>query len=85
MESEYYKKMSEDEYYDKLREISKPFDCIPNIRDFIISYSYEHGHSAGREEVLNIAQSLAYDLKEALIKDGIIDKNGDRRNYFPSM
>jgi len=72
-------------YYDKLREILKPFDNIPYIRDFITSYSWEHGHSAGREEVLNIAQSLAYDLKEALIKDGIIDINMNRRNYFPAM
>lgn len=67
------------EYFNnKMNEILKPFDGVPNIKNFIYSYAYEHGHSAGREEVICIAQSLAYDIKDALIKDNIINENGER-------
>lgn len=86
--------MTQQEYHDKLREILKPFDCVPyirdfmssyDIRDFMSSYAYENGHSCGYEEVIIHATNIAYDLKEALIKDGIIDGHGNRRNYFPAM
>lgn len=77
--------MTQQEYHDKLREILKPFDCVPYIRDFMSSYAYENGHSCGYEEVIIHATNIAYDLKEALIKDGIIDGHGNRRNYFPAM
>jgi len=65
-------RLTEEEYYDNLRDIVRYFDSIPHVRNFITSYSYEHGHSGGYEEILIIAQDLVCDLKAALIKDGLL-------------
>lgn len=66
--------MNYDEYFNnKMNEILKPFDNFPAIRYFIFSYSWDHGHSAGREEMINIAEGLVNNLKDAFIKDKILE------------
>lgn len=58
-------------HYDRMcKNICK--DLPDNLANCLISYSYEKGHSAGYEECVNILQDLAYQVKEALRKDGLI-------------
>ena len=43
----------------------------PNLKQAIGSYAYGHHHSGGQEETDSAAFSLAMDLQEALVKDGL--------------
>jgi len=44
------------------------------FRSFVSSYAYDHGHSAGYEEVIGIMSGLVSDLKEPIRKfqEGLI-------------
>ena len=49
--------MTSDEY---LKEMSQIVQTLPrDFRDFVRTYAWEAGHSAGYEEVINIASNLA--------------------------
>lgn len=56
--------MDATQYY---REMAALLDPVPQqFHGFIESYAYDRGHSAGYEEVLNIAGGLVSDLLPAI-------------------
>ncbi len=59
-------RMTDDDYN---RELNEALNDLPDeFRDFISQRAYEDGHSAGYEEIVNLARSLATDLKPAVDK-----------------
>lgn len=56
--------MTGDEYSAKLEKALEGLP--PEFAQFVRGNAYERGHSAGYEEVLGIAQSLASDLKPVI-------------------
>ena len=42
-------------------------DVLPiEFKEYVLSVSWDRGHSAGYEEILNIAEGMTYDLKKVL-------------------
>lgn len=57
-------RMTEEEYTTEMKAI---LDTIPeSFRSFVSIYSYEHGHSAGYEEIILIANNLVNALKPCI-------------------
>lgn len=53
-------RMTSEEYHKEMDEITS---CLPKeFADWVSSLSYEHGHSAGYEEVLNYAREYTHSL-----------------------
>lgn len=49
------------------REMDKELSPLPpSLQSFVRSHAYEHGHSSGYEECLNIARGLAHELEQLL-------------------
>ena len=52
------------EYNNRLCEIT---DALPiEFKNYVISESWDRGHSAGYSEILMIAESMVYDLRKVL-------------------
>ena len=57
-------RMTDQEFNEELDEI---LNTLPKaFRSFVSSRAWDEGHSAGHEEVINIARGLAYDLEPAI-------------------
>lgn len=59
-------RMTGEDYDREMKEIVS--DLPIEFAEFVQSKSWEDGHSAGYEEVINIATSLAYEIKRAVDK-----------------
>lgn len=59
-----FEPMNEEEYNE---ELAKAIENLPlEFRNYVSRASWERGHSAGYEEVVNIAQEMAYDLSQCI-------------------
>ena len=56
--------MSEEQFAVKMQAV---LTMLPaEFRDFVSEESWDRGHSAGYEEVVNIAENLAYNLEKTV-------------------